>query len=176
MPHRAFARPTTVAAFAIAAIFATGCQFLGTGAGNSDKAIGEKSAGTTGAIGSTAGSTTGGTAGAATPNYQPVTDIPIPASTRINTERSTILGNGDRWFGRMILVLDRPTTQAFAYYQEQMATFGWEAVTAVQGKVSTQSFTRGDRAATVEIGPSGLRSSEVTVTVSPRLPPPPRKP
>lgn len=164
MAYHAFARPTVVAAIAIVAIFATGCQSLGTGAGAGEKSVGEKTVGTAGA------------AGASTPNYQPVTDIPIPTSTRINTERSTILGNGDRWFGRMILVLDRPTTQAFAYYQEQMGTFGWEAVTAVQGKTSTLSFTRGDRAATIEIGPSGLRSSEVTVTVSPRQPPAPRKP
>lgn len=167
MAYHAFARPTTVAAFAIATFLGSGCQSLGigsgTGAASGEKAIADKSAGTT--------------TPQATPNYQPVTDIPIPASTRINTERSTILGNGDRWFGRMILVLDRPTTQAFAYYQEQMGTFGWEAVTAVQGKVSTLSFTRGDRAATVEIGPSGLRSSEVAVTVSPRQPPAaPRKP
>lgn len=167
MAYHAFTRSTTVAAFAIATILASGCQSLtgsgtGTGAAGGEKPIAEKSAGAT---------------PPAAPNYQPVTDIPIPASTRINTERSTILGNGDRWFGRMILVLDRPTTQAFAYYQEQMSTFGWEAVTAVQGKVSTLSFTRGDRAAMVEIGPSGLRSSEVAVTVSPRQPPaPPRKP
>jgi len=164
MAYHAFARPPIVLAFTIAAILATGCQSLGSGtsAATGEKAIAEKSTGATLQT---------------TPNYQPVTDIPIPASTRINTERSTILGNGDRWFGRMILVLDRPTTQAFAYYQEQMGTFGWEAVTAIQGKVSTLSFTRGDRAATVEIGPSGLRSSEVTVTVSPRQPPAtPRKP
>jgi hypothetical protein len=157
-----------IAAVAIAAIVASGCQALGTGGG--EKAGGDKTVGATGTTGAA------GAPGAGTPNYQPVTDIPIPSSTRINTERSTILGNGDRWFGRMILVLDRPTTQAFAYYQEQMGTFGWEAVTAVQGKVSTLSFTRGDRAATVEIGPSGLRSSEVAVTVSPRQPPAPRKP
>jgi len=161
MAYNAFARPPIVAAVAIAVFLATGCQSLGTGTAGGEKAVGEKSA---------------GPAGAPAPNYQPVTDIPIPSSTRINTERSTILGNGDRWFGRMILVLDRPTTQAFAYYQEQMGTFGWEAVTAVQGKVSTLSFTRGDRAATIEIGPSGLRSSEVSVTVSPRQPPAPRKP
>jgi hypothetical protein len=170
MVHHAFARPTIIAAFAVAAILVSGCQALGTGAGGGEKPGGDKTSGTAATPG------TAGAAGAATPNYQPVTDIPIPSSTRINTERSTILGNGDRWFGRMILVLDRPTTQAFAYYQEQMGTFGWEAVTAVQGKVSTLSFTRGDRAATVEIAPSGLRSSEVAVTVSPRQPPAPRKP
>lgn len=160
MTHQAFSRPAITVALVTAAMLAAGCTALG-GGNAADKSTGDKAA----VNGSPA-----------VPNYQPVTDIPIPASTKINTERSTILGNGDRWFGRMILVLDRPTTQAFAYYQEQMGTFGWEAVTAIQGKVSTLSFTRGDRAATVEIGPSGLRSSEVTVTVSPRQAPAPRKP
>lgn len=116
----------------------------------------------------TTGTDKSASAAAATPNYQPVTDIPIPSGTRINTERSVILGGGDRWYGKMLLVLERPTTQAYAYYQEQMTAFAWEPVTAIQGKVSTITFVRGDRAATVEIGPAGLRGSEVSVTVSPR--------
>lgn len=117
------------------------------------------------------------TAAPAAPTYQPVSDVPIPAGTKINTERSVILGSGDRWFGRMVLVLDRATTQTFAYYQEQMPTFGWELVTAVQGKSSSLTFTRGERAATVEITSGGLRGSEVSVTVSPRQPPAaPKKP
>jgi len=162
MVHQAFPGAATIVALMAAAVFSVGCSALGSGSGaGSEKSAGDK---------------TTTAAAPAAPTYQPVTDIPIPASTKINTERSTILGNGDRWFGRMILVLDRPTTQAFAYYQEQMATFGWETVTAIQGKVSTLSFTRGDRAATIEIGPSGLRSAEVTVTVSPRQPPAPAAP
>jgi hypothetical protein len=116
------------------------------------------------------------TAGSANPNYQPVSDIPIPPSTKINTERSVILGSSDRWFGRMVLVLDRPSTMAYAYYLEQMPPFGWELVSAVQGKVSTLTFTRGERAATVEITPSALRGSEATVTVSPRPTTPPAAP
>ena len=139
---------------ALSAVLLAGCSALGGNsagsAGSADKAATTQAA----------------------PNYQPVTDIPIPAGTRINTERSVILGGADRWYGKMLLVLDRPTTQAYAYYQEQMGTFGWEPVTAIQGKVSTITFVRSDRAATVEIGPSGLRGSEVSVTVSPRQPAP----
>lgn len=100
--------------------------------------------------------------------YQPVSDVPIPAGTKINTDKSVILGQGDKWFGRMVLVTDRPSTQAYTYYQEQMPTFGWEQVTAVQGKTSILTFTRADRAATLEINPGTLSGSEVAITVSPR--------
>jgi len=97
-----------------------------------------------------------------------VSDVPIPAGTKINTDKSVILGQGDKWFGRMVLVTDRPSTQAYTYYQEQMPTFGWEQVTAVQGKTSILTFTRGERAATLEINPGTLSGSEVAITVSPR--------
>lgn len=100
--------------------------------------------------------------------YQPVSDVPIPAGTKINTDKSVILGQGDKWFGRMVLVTDRPSTQVYTYYQEQMPTFGWEQVTAVQGKTSILTFTRADRAATLEINPGTLSGSEVAITVSPR--------
>ena len=102
------------------------------------------------------------------PTYQPVSDIPIPPNTRINTERSMILGGPDRWFGKVVLVLERASTLAYAYYAEQMPTFGWEPVMATQGKVSELTFLRGDRTAHVEIAPAALRGSEVTITVSPR--------
>lgn len=105
---------------------------------------------------------------AAAPSYQPVSDVPIPGGTKINTEKSLILGQGDKWVGRMVLVMDRPSTQAYTYYLEQMPSFGWEQVSAVQGKTSTMTFTRGDRAANLEIVPSTFSGSEVAITVSPR--------
>ena len=105
---------------------------------------------------------------AAAPAYQPVSDVPIPAGTKINTEKSLIFGQADKWLGRMVLVMDRNSTQAYTYYLEQMPTFGWEQVSAVQGKTSTLIFTRGDRAANIEIVPSTFSGSEVSITVSPR--------
>jgi hypothetical protein len=105
---------------------------------------------------------------ASVPAYQPVTDVPIPAGSKINTERSLILGQGDKWVGRMVLVVDKPSTQTYTYYEEQMPKFGWEQVSAVQGKNSIMTFTRGDRAATVDIVSSTFSGSEVSLTVSPR--------
>ncbi|MCW5625249.1 MAG: hypothetical protein KIT73_11090, partial [Burkholderiales bacterium] len=88
-----------------------------------------------------AGATTGTASAPAQANYQPVSDIPIPPGTKINTERSLILGSPDQWIGKIVLVMDRPTTQAYSYYLEQMPSFGWEQITAVQGKTSVMTFT-----------------------------------
>jgi len=100
--------------------------------------------------------------------YQPVSDVPIPSGTKINTDKSLIMGQGDNWVGRMVLVTDRPSTQTYTYYQEQMPTFGWAQVSGVQGKTGIMTFTRGERAATLEINPGTLSGSEVAITVSPR--------
>ena len=121
-----------------------------------------------GSSSSSSSSSSTSSAKAAPNSYQPVSDVPIPGGTKINTDKSVILGQGDKWFGRMVLVTDRPSTQAYTYYQEQMPTFGWEPVTAVQGKTSIMTFTRGDRGATLEITPGTLSGSEVAITVSPR--------
>lgn len=116
-------------------------------------------------------------AAAATPAYQPVSDVPIPSGTAIKPERSLILGSGDSWLGRMVLDLKLNSTQAFTFYQEQMGAYGWQEVTAVQGKNSILTYVRGERAATLEITPGSMSGSTVSVTVSPRKPaaPPPAK-
>jgi hypothetical protein len=141
---------TTVSAGLAGVMALTGCTAMNAGAGKS------------------AGASQPATTSTHTANYQPVSDVPIPPSTKINTERSAIFGGGERWYGRMVLSLDRSSTMAYAYYLDQMPPFGWELVSAVQGKVSVLTFTRGDRAASVEITPSALRGSEAVVTVSPR--------
>jgi hypothetical protein len=118
--------------------------------------------------GSSGGSAASSTKSPAPAGYQPVSDVPIPAGTKINTDKSLILGQADKWVGRMVLVTDRPSTQVYTYYIEQMPGFGWEQVSAVQGKTSILTFTRADRAATLEITSGTLSGSEVAVTVSPR--------
>lgn len=107
-------------------------------------------------------------ASAEAPAYQPVSDLPIPGGTVIKPDRSLILGSGDAWLGRMVLDLKLNSTQAFSFYQEQMPAFGWQEVTAVQGKTSILTYTRGERAATVEIAPATMKGSTASVTVSPR--------
>src|SRR3546814_361718 len=92
-----------------------------------------------------------------------------PRSTRTDTLFPyTTLFRSDRWTGRIILNVGQSATEAFALYQNQMPNFGWEPVMSVQAKTSVLSFTRDERAATVQIEGRILGGSTVAVTVAPR--------
>lgn len=101
-------------------------------------------------------------------SFSLLTDIPIPPNSTLDVERSLILGDLDRWTGRIILNVGQGAQQTFALYQSQMTNFGWEPIMSVQAEVSVLSFTRAERAATVQIENRTLGGSTVSVTVAPR--------
>ncbi|MBO22190.1 MAG: hypothetical protein CMM26_07465 [Rhodospirillaceae bacterium] len=101
-------------------------------------------------------------------NFSLLTDIPIPQDSTLDVDRSLILGDLDRWTGRIVLNVGQGTTQTFALYQTQMSNFGWKPIMSVQADTSVLSFTRGERAATVQIDKRTLGGSTTTITVAPR--------
>lgn len=101
-------------------------------------------------------------------SFSLLTDIPIPPNSTLDVERSLILGDLDRWTGRIILNVGQSAPQTFGIYQSEMANFGWEPIMSVQAEVSVLAFTRGERAATVQIENRTLGGSTVSVTVAPR--------
>lgn len=101
-------------------------------------------------------------------NFSLLTDIPVPPNSTLDVERSLILGDLDRWTGRIILNVGQGAPQTFTLYQTEMTNFGWEPIMSVQAEVSVLSFTRGERAATVQIENRTLGGSTVSVTVAPR--------
>lgn len=97
-----------------------------------------------------------------------LTDIPIPPGASLDVEKSIVLGDLDRWTGRVILEVDQSASKAFGLYQKEMPNFGWLPVMSVQDGVSVLTFTRGERAATIQIENNTLRGSTVSITVAPR--------
>lgn len=101
-------------------------------------------------------------------NFPLVTDLPIPSGATRDNDRSVILSYRDRWVGKLVMKLWKTAPEAVAFYQQQMPNFGWEAVMSVTSQRSIMTYLRGDRAATVEIEPSTLWGSTITITVGPR--------
>lgn len=101
-------------------------------------------------------------------NFALLTDIPIPPGASLDVERSLILGDLDRWTGRVFLKVGQPPAKIFAIYQTEMANFGWQPILSVQAGTSVLAFTRSERAATVQIESQTLGGSTVSVTVAPR--------
>ena len=100
--------------------------------------------------------------------FQLFTDIPIPPGTSFDTENSLILGSGEGWTGRLIVKLSKGPPDAFAMYTTEMPEFGWKPIASVQSETSVLTFTRGNRAATIEIEARAITGSLIRITMTPQ--------
>lgn len=114
-------------------------------------------------------------AAAPAPTYRPVSDVHLPPGTRVDVgkDRSLILGGPDRWFGRLVLVMDRPPEEVYQTLLARMPDYGWALLQSNQGVQSSQGglynllFSRDDRVGAIDIVRSG-KGSVATMLVSPR--------
>ncbi len=102
------------------------------------------------------------------PTLAQFSDIPIPSGASMNLERSLILGPADNWIGRLVFTASLGPQQMFEFYGREMPGFGWQEVTRVRARINIMTFTRGGRAATVQIMRTTLGGSEIDLTVSPQ--------
>jgi hypothetical protein len=96
-----------------------------------------------------------------------VTDIPMPRDSKVDEDASLVIGGGDRWLGRLVFKVRTNGAETYNYYFNGMVRLGWTRVTAVQSKVSSLVFSRGDRVVNLQIK-GGLGGSTVTVIASTR--------
>ncbi len=104
--------------------------------------------------------------------FQPLSDIPVPSGSKLDTETSLILGGPEHWVGRAVLKTSLAMDEATVFYQNQMPSFGWELITVSQGKATYMTFTRADRVASMQIEGKAFGGSMVTILMSPRQPKP----
>jgi len=94
-------------------------------------------------------------------------DVFVPAGAKLYVERTIVLGENP-WYGQLALGTSNDPPALFDQYRRDMVGLGWQEVTSIRAQVSTLTFMREDRVATVQIQASRLRGSEITITVSPR--------
>lgn len=103
--------------------------------------------------------------------FEPVHDIPIPANSNLDHDKSLVLSTKNQWIGRMVLDVESSMAKVFSYYASHMAGMGWEPVSSILAENSVLTFVQGERVATVQITPGTLSGAIVTVTMTPRQPP-----
>jgi hypothetical protein len=98
-------------------------------------------------------------------------DLPLPEGTKIDLERTLILGGTPDWTGRVAGVTPLSEEDLIKHFREQLGKGGWKLVTIARSKSSLMTFTNATRAATIEVSPAGGfgGSSAFTVVVSPQL-------
>ena len=69
-----------------------------------------------------------------------------------------MLGTEDGWIGRLSLEVNYVMIDMYAFYTKEMPRFGWEQLTTVRARISTMTYRRGARVATITMQPhSGLQ-------------------
>jgi len=95
-------------------------------------------------------------------------DFSLPAGAKLDEANTLIVGTDERWVGRIVLRTTQSSVDTYNHFYNSMSRSGWELVTALQGKTSGLTYTRGERVATVMIEASTLTGTLVTILVTPR--------
>lgn len=94
-------------------------------------------------------------------------DIPIPAEADLNLDNSLVLGTEDGWIGRIALDVGYGMTEMYTFYEREMPKFGWEQLTTVRSRISTMTYRRGTRVATITLQSQIAGGTDVDFTVAP---------
>lgn len=101
------------------------------------------------------------------PQFSQFKDIPIPEDSKMDLERTLLFGSENDWIGRLYFIAPYNAGGIFDFYVAEMPLFGWQQLTAVRAELSTLTFKRGNRIASIEITPSSFNGSVISFTVSP---------
>lgn len=86
-----------------------------------------------------------------TPRFTQFTDIPIPANAEVDLDNLLVLGTEDGWIGRLALTTGHGMTDMYAFYEREMPRFGWDQITIIRSAISTMTYGRGPRIATITL-------------------------
>ena len=93
----------------------------------------------------------------------------MPEGYSLDSNRTIVLGEGDRWIGRLSYSVNSSSDAMFDFVRREMANYGWTEVAVVRAETSQLTFlsSGGDRVASVLITRSTLYGSKVDMTVAP---------
>tara|TARA_E500000318_G_scaffold66790_1_gene61529 strand:- start:985 stop:1578 length:594 start_codon:yes stop_codon:yes gene_type:complete len=104
------------------------------------------------------------------PQFAEFRDVPIPANAEIDFDNLLVLGAEDGWIGRLALTAGYKMPDMYAFYEREMPRFGWIKITSVRSAISTMTYSRGDRIATVTLQSRTIGGTAIDFTVAPANP------
>ncbi|MCR9257778.1 MAG: hypothetical protein NXI16_16975 [Alphaproteobacteria bacterium] len=101
------------------------------------------------------------------PAFSEFTDVPIPSESEMDLEETIILGAEEGWIGRLSMNSTHSMGDMYSFYDTEMPKFGWTRLTVVRSEISTLTFQRAGRIATITLQPRGFSRTAIDFTVSP---------
>jgi hypothetical protein len=85
------------------------------------------------------------------------------------TKETLILGEGDRWIGKLSYTINSNINDMFDFVRREMINYGWTEIAVVRGEICQLTYfsSAGDRVASILITAQQIYGSKVDMTVSP---------
>ena len=97
-----------------------------------------------------------------------IKDIPFVKKSKINIEKSLILGEGKSWSGQILLEVPSPKPSVFNFYVKNIKEFGWKEQTTVRGETSILNYVgENNRVIVISVKETRFNNSEVLISVAP---------
>ena len=118
---------------------------------------------------SSAGNSSGDTSKPGSGPPTQIAGVALPDGYSLDSNRTIILGEGDRWIGRLSYSVNSSADAMFDFIRREMANFGWTEVAVVRAEASQLTYLSqgGDRVASILITRSTLYGAKVDMTVAP---------
>ena len=94
----------------------------------------------------------------------------LPAGAKILHDKSTVIGSGNNWVGRVVIDSAREPAAAFGYFLDNYPSQGWTLLSAVRAKTSVMVFTKQDHNVTIEIQEGNVLAAGSALVILTRAP------
>ena len=105
------------------------------------------------------------------PSFAQFQDIPIPEVAKMNMDRTLVLGENERWIGRLVIDSQASKANLFDFFKYRTSQFGWQEITSVRAETSVLSYSKDNRIMTIQIQSHVLHAivgTQVNITMSPK--------
>lgn len=114
---------------------------------------------------SASGSTSSGSSQSVPVPASQFTDIPVPTNSRLEMNRTLILGAREEWTGRAYFETPYSVNDLFDFYKREMPNFAWSEVSSARSESSVIVFSRVSRIATIHIVGKSMFAGGATVNI-----------
>lgn len=98
-----------------------------------------------------------------------ISGVALPEGYSLDADRTIILGEGDRWIGRLSYSVNTSADAMFDFIRGEMVNQNWKEVAVVRAETSHLTYLSGDgdRVASILIARNTIYGAKVDMTVSP---------
>ena len=102
------------------------------------------------------------------PAFAQFQDIPIPEGSKMNMDRTLILGENNAWIGRLVIDSQSSKSELFDFFKYRTSQFGWQEITSVRAAISVLSYSKDSRIMTITFESQSIIGTRINITMSPK--------